>query len=171
MINITKLLKDKPKVLTNPVYFTAFGFGSGLSKYMPGTMGTLAGVFIYMLLNYIGLSYFSVLLITIVFAILGIFICDRASVYVEHPDHPGIVWDEIVGYLISMLYISFSIKNIIAGFILFRIIDIVKFWPIKYIDKNITGGTGIMLDDILAGVYVNILLHIIDYYDLLNFYG
>jgi len=127
----------------------------------------LVGVLIYALLCYLGLSDISVLFITLVFLVFGIVICDRTTVYLEHPDHPGIVWDEIVGYLVSMLYIPFNIKYIIAGFILFRFFDITKIWPINNIDKKIPGGIGIMLDDVLAGIYVNMILHIIYYYNIL----
>jgi len=93
------------------------------------------------------------LTIVAIFAIAGIVICQKAADAVGVHDHPAIVWDEIVGYLITMAFVPFSWLNLVIGFALFRFFDIIKPWPISYFDKYVHGGLGIMVDDILAGVF------------------
>jgi phosphatidylglycerophosphatase A len=84
---------------------------------------------------------------------LGIFLCGRAAQKLEVHDHSGIVWDEFVGLWIAMGFLSPSLGSIICGFVLFRFFDIVKPWPIGWLDKNMQGGMGIMIDDIVAGIF------------------
>ncbi len=152
----------KKQIIKNPVHFLAFGLGLGFLPYMPGTFGTLLGVLIYCLNNY----YFSISpsIILIISFIMGIYICGRTAKDINHHDHPGIVFDEVVGYFVTMLYIKFNTLNVVLGFILFRIFDIVKPWPINYIDKKVSGGFGIIIDDILAGIYANLVLRLILFY-------
>ena len=146
--------------LTNPVHFLALGFGSGLIKPAPGTWGTLAAVPVYMLLLFVlpqgFLPYLAVLLITFV---VGIYLCGKTAKDVGVHDHGAIVWDEFVGFWITMTLIPFSWLNLILGFILFRIFDIIKPWPIKLLDKHVHGGFGIMIDDVLAGVFAWVILY------------
>ena len=150
---------NKIQIIKNPIHLLAFGLGLGFMPFMPGTFGTLLGVLIYFLNNYYFITPEVVLLILT--TILGIYICGKTAKDINHHDHPGIVFDEVVGYLVTMLFISFSVFNIILGFILFRIFDIVKPWPISYCDKKLNGGFGIMFDDILAGIFANIVLRMI----------
>lgn len=135
--------------LTNPVHFLALGFGSGLAAKAPGTFGTLIAIPVYLLLSSLSLSYY---LIT-VFALflIGIYICDKASKDMQVHDHGAIVWDEIVGYLVTMIAAPSGWQWVIAGFILFRIFDILKPWPIKVLDEKVHGGLGIIIDDVFAG--------------------
>lgn len=103
------------------------------------------------------------LFLIIISFIFGVYICGKTAKDINHHDHPGIVWDEVVGYLLTMLFIPFDLVYIALGFLLFRFFDILKPWPIRTIDKHVQGGLGIMLDDILAGIYANIIMNIIIY--------
>ncbi len=134
----------------NPLHQLAFGFGSGLAPKAPGTFGTLMGVFFYLWLQY--LPWFSYLLVVLVAFLLGIEICSRVSRDLGVKDHPGIVWDEMVGYWVTMLVAPAGIGWMLLGFVLFRIFDIFKPWPIGWADRRVSGGLGIMLDDLFAGV-------------------
>ncbi len=149
-------------VFTNPINFLAFGFGSGLMPKAPGTFGTIACVPIYWLIADFELTYY--LAVCLLVSIVGITICGYASKKLKVHDHPGIVWDEFAGFLITMIGISFSWTNIALGFVLFRLFDILKPWPINWLDKRVTGGFGIMIDDILAGFFALGCLHLILYF-------
>ena len=145
--------------LKNPIHFLALGFGSGLMPKAPGTFGTLAAIPVYIILSQLDLWLF--ISITAVISILGILICDYTSKALGVHDHSGIVIDEIAGYLITMIAIPFNWKWMLIGFILFRFFDILKPWPISWLDKQVKGGFGIMIDDILAGLFSLICLHLI----------
>ena len=148
------------QIMTDPVLFLAFGFGSGLSKKAPGTMGTVAAIPVYILFALTNFWVFSFL--TIVSTIVGIWICDVAAKKLDEHDYGGIVWDEVAGYLITMWFVvatvPYSWTAILAGFVLFRIFDILKPQPIKWADSKVTGGLGIMLDDVIAGVFAGLIL-------------
>ena len=101
------------------------------------------------------------LVAVIVMSIAGIYICGKAAEDAGVPDHGAIVWDEIVGFLITMFMVPLSWQSVIVGFILFRIFDIFKPWPISFIDKNVHGGLGIMLDDIIAGFAALACMHLL----------
>jgi phosphatidylglycerophosphatase A len=147
------------QILTNPILFLAFGFGSGLAKKAPGTFGTLAALPLYLLLTQTDNLIYS--LITIAVTIVGVYICDKAAEELGEHDFGGIVWDEIAGYIITLWFIPFSWQSLVLGFILFRFFDILKPWPIKWADRKVKGGLGIMLDDVLAGVLANIVLRFV----------
>lgn len=136
--------------ITNPIHFLALGFGSGLLPKAPGTYGTLAAIPLYLLLATLSTPYY--LLIVIIMTIAGIYICGKAAKDSGVHDHGAIVWDEIVGYLITMFMMPTTWQSIVVGFILFRVFDIFKPWPISFVDKNLHGGLGIMVDDVLAGL-------------------
>jgi phosphatidylglycerophosphatase A len=146
----------EPKLLRQPVHFFALGFGSGLSPVAPGTFGTLAAVPIVVLLQHFG---FWIHLAFAVFAFLvGIRICGESARRMGVHDHPGIVWDEIAGYAVTMLAAPLGWGWLLAGFALFRFFDIVKPWPIREADHRLRGGLGIMLDDTIAGVFAAAIL-------------
>jgi phosphatidylglycerophosphatase A len=148
------------KIIKNPIHLLAFGFGSGLSPVAPGTFGTLAAIPIYLaLVNSVNSLIY--LLVVIVFSLFGFWLCGKTAKDIGVHDHPGIVWDEIVGYLITMYLIPLSWVWIIVGFALFRVFDILKPWPIRFLDEKVEGGIGIMLDDILAGIFAGVALQII----------
>lgn len=147
------------QILTNPWLFLAFGFGSGLVRKMPGTIGTLAAIPVYLIFIQSNVWIYSVL--TILVCISGIWICSAAAKLLGEHDFGGIVWDEIAGLLITMWLVPFSWYTLILGFVLFRFFDILKPWPIKWIDQKVEGGLGIMLDDVLAGVFSGLILFFI----------
>lgn len=143
------------------MHFIACGFGTGASPWAPGTVGTLAGVALYIPMALAGLSLLTYLLIVLVGFVAGVWICDVTSRDFGEHDHSGIVWDEVIGYWITMTAIPFDWKWVIAGFVLFRIFDVIKPWPIRDIDRKVGGGFGVMIDDVLAGVYAWVILFLL----------
>lgn len=150
------------KVFTNPVHFLAYGFGAGLSPKAPGTAGTLVALPIYLwLMSTDPLTYLGFLLVALV---AGIFICGYTAGEMGLDDPKGVVWDEIVGYLITMVGLPLGWAWMIGGFLLFRLLDIWKPWPIRWLDRRIKGGFGIMLDDFVAALIACILLNLGAYF-------
>jgi phosphatidylglycerophosphatase A len=150
--------KVDPRLLRHPLGLLGFGFGSGLVPFAPGTAGTLAAIPIYLGLRGLHLGgYLAV--VGILFA-AGIPACAHTARRLGVHDHPAIVWDEIVGFLVTMIAAPPGWTAIIAGFVLFRLFDIVKPWPIRWCDRRVGGGLGIMLDDLLAGAFAAGVLHI-----------
>lgn len=150
------------QLLANPNHLFAFGFGSGLAKKAPGTFGTLAAIPFFLLLQNLSWPlYLSWLLVT--FA-LGVLWCDRSSKAMGVHDHGGIVWDEFVGFWITMFMAPAGWLWIVIGFVLFRFFDILKPWPINWLDRKVHGGFGIMIDDVLAGVYALLVLQLIAFF-------
>ena len=143
------------QILTDPVLFLAFGFGAGLAKKAPGTWGTLVALPIYLLIvqNFYLFTFCSILACCV-----GVWLCGRAAEKLGEHDFAGIVWDEIAGFLVTMLFVPFSWTAVLMGFIVFRFFDIVKPWTINLLDKHVKGGLGIMIDDICAGVFSGGLL-------------
>lgn len=128
----------------------AFGFGSGLSPKAPGTMGTLAAIPLWWLLAQLPLGTY--LIVVLIAAVAGIVICGRAADRLGVHDHGGIVWDEFVGFWIAMAALPVTWQSLILGFVLFRLFDILKPWPISWLDRRVSGGFGIMIDDVIAGL-------------------
>lgn len=149
---------NSKKVWTNWQYFISFGFGSGLAPKAPGTFGTIAAFPLYYLL--LGMPANVYLLVCVVSFFFGVKIVDNVSKEIGVDDHPGIVWDEIVGYLFTMYLVPFSIFNALLGFILFRVFDIWKPFPIRWLDKHVKGGLGVMIDDFIAAVFAWFALQI-----------
>ncbi len=147
--------------LKNPIHLLALGFGIGCSPKMPGTMGTLVGILFYLPMIYLAWPVY--IGVTIALFLLGIWLCEVTANHLGVHDHGGIVWDEMVGFLIAMTMIPPDWYFVILGFVLFRLFDIWKPWPISWLDGEISGGLGIMLDDVLAGIYALIMLQIIVY--------
>ena len=143
-------------VLTDPVNFLAFGFGTGLAPFAPGTFGSIPGLILFWLTLDFGL--YVQLSIAIAMALVGIWICGESARRIGVHDHGGIVWDEIVGMYVTLFLAPVSIVGFVLAFVLFRIMDIVKPWPIRDLDHSMRGGLGIMLDDLLAAVYAAVLL-------------
>ncbi|MEL4429373.1 phosphatidylglycerophosphatase A family protein [Shewanella mangrovisoli] len=137
--------------LKNPIHFLALGFGSGLAAKAPGTFGTLAAVPLYLLLAQLPLSWY--LAVTLVCVLAGIYICDKAAKDMGVHDHGAIVWDEVAGLLITMIAAPAGVLWLVVGFVLFRLFDIIKPWPIRWLDAKVEGGFGIMIDDVLAGIF------------------
>jgi phosphatidylglycerophosphatase A len=143
--------------MRNPVHLLAAGFGSGLSPKAPGTAGTLVAIPIYLLASQLSLLPYIALCVALF--IIGVWICERAADDMKSHDHPSIVYDEIVGYLVTMVALPAQWPWILAGFALFRGFDIIKPWPISVLDRHVKGGFGIMLDDLVAALFALALLH------------
>ena len=143
-------------VWRRPVHFLAFGLGSGAVPFAPGTFGTLAAIPFYWLMSELPLGWY----LTVVAAtfVWGVWLCDKSSRDLGVHDHSGIVWDEFVGYWITMIAVPVDWIWALLGFILFRLFDILKPWPIGPVDRRVHGGLGIMLDDVLAGVMAAVVL-------------
>ena len=145
-------------VMGNITHLLAFGFGAGCSPKAPGTMGTLLAVGLYLPLSHLALPlYVAVLAVVIV---SGIWLCGRAARDLGVHDHPGIVWDEIAGDPLTMVAAPPGWTWILAGFVLFRLFDIWKPWPIGWLDRRVGGGLGIMLDDLVAGLFAAVCLQL-----------
>lgn len=151
-------------VLSSPVHFLAFGFGSGLSPKAPGTAGTLAAIPLYLLL--VQLPLLGYLLAVCLITLGGIWLCGESSRRLGVHDHGGIVWDEFAGFFVTMIAAPSGWMWIGLGFALFRLFDIWKPWPVRVADRHIHGGLGIMLDDLLAGVYAWLVLQVIAHFSL-----
>ncbi len=146
-------------MLRSPVNLLAFGFGTGLAPVAPGTFGTLPALLLWVPLSQLAWPLY--LLIVVAMALAGISICAKASEAAGEHDHGGIVWDEIVGFLVTMFLVPFSLTAMLLGFLLFRVFDILKPWPISWADKRVGGGLGIMLDDLIAGAVSCVILHLL----------
>jgi len=148
----------------DPLQLLALGFGSGRAPVAPGTFGTLVGVLFYLpLAAFPTVPY---LAITAVLFALGIPICAHAAKQFGVHDHGAIVWDEIVGYLITMAFAPQGWLWMLIGFLLFRLFDIWKPWPIRVVDRKVRGW-GIMIDDVLAGIYSLIVIQLLFYFELI----
>lgn len=146
------------EVFRNPVHWLAYGFGAGLAPKAPGTAGTLVALPVYLLVHAAGgWFYFG---FTVGAFVIGIAICGYSARRMGLSDPSGVVWDEIVGYLITMAIVPYGVVWMAAGFVLFRLFDIWKPWPIRVLDRRIKGGFGIMLDDAVAGIFAAVLLGI-----------
>jgi phosphatidylglycerophosphatase A len=147
--------------LAQPVHLLALGFGSGLVPVAPGTFGSLVGLAFALALAPLGLAWN--LLAVVVATVAGIWICGESARRLGVHDHPAIVWDEVAGMMIAMLAAPDAWWGAPAAFVLFRIFDIAKPWPIREIDHGMGGGAGIMLDDVLAGLFAALGLLLIGY--------
>lgn len=157
--------KIQPRdIIFHPIHFLSLGLGSGLSPFAPGTAGTIIAVLLYIPLS--SLSLWNYVAVLIVGSLVGIYLCQKTSNQLGVKDHPAIVWDEFLGYWLTMLLAPEGWLWIILGFILFRLFDIWKPWPIRVIDHKVEGGLGIMLDDLLAGAYAFAILQLIYFYVL-----
>ena len=142
--------------LGTPSGFLAFGCGSGLSPIAPGTVGTLAGFLPALFLTQVPLWIGCLLLLGAFF--LGIYLCQVTGKALGVHDHGGMVWDEFVGFWMVLLFVPFDWRWWLAAFILFRAFDILKPWPIRWLDRRVDGGFGVMLDDLIAGIFALAIL-------------
>jgi phosphatidylglycerophosphatase A len=137
-------------------HWIAFGFGSGLVPRAPGTAGTVAAIPLYLLLSPLAWPLYVGLLI--LFTFIGLWACERTARDLGSKDPSAIVWDEWVGFLVTMVAAPSGWPWILAGFVLFRLFDIWKPWPISVADRRVPGGFGIMLDDLIAGGMAGVVL-------------
>lgn len=154
-------MHENIRLLRDPGHFIALGAGSGLIPKAPGTAGTVVGVALYWPLSALDQTIY--LAVVIALFVVGIPLCSRTAAKLGVHDHPAIVWDEIVGYLLTMAFTTASLRSCIIAFMAFRIFDIFKPWPIGVLDRSVGGGTGIMLDDALAAMYAGLVVVFIEY--------
>ncbi|MGY3885905.1 phosphatidylglycerophosphatase A [Aeromonas aquatica] len=145
--------------LRNPRHLLAVGFGAGLSPKAPGTMGTLVAIPLYLLVSGLSTPWF-VALLALGF-VAGIWICQGATDAIGMPDHGAIVWDEVIGFGVTMIAAPAGWEWVLAGFVLFRLFDVLKPWPISWFDRRIHGGLGIMLDDLIAGLFALLCMQLL----------
>ncbi len=157
---MAKLKLTVTHLLASPANFLAIGAGSGLAPVAPGTVGTLAAIPLLFIMPSNPLIYLAVLVLMF---IAGVWLCNVCSSSLGVHDHPGIVWDEWVGYLLAMFLVPVNFLNILLGFAFFRLFDVLKPWPIGWADKRVEGGMGIMLDDVFAGLYAFFSVHLVLY--------
>ncbi len=161
-------IKPEPRqVIFNPMTnLAAFGLGSGLAPFAPGTFGTLVAVPAYLFLAELSCTLY--IMVGLIAFFVGVYFCNAAAESLRSHDHPAIVWDEIVGYWVAMAFVPVTAATVVTGFMFFRLFDITKPWPIRWIDKKVSGGIGIMLDDVIAGVYTNICLWFLHHYGIFD---
>ncbi|WP_434940297.1 phosphatidylglycerophosphatase A family protein [Shewanella sp. HL-SH8] len=161
-----KLFSQDPAVkrlrLSNPIHFLALGFGSGLAAKAPGTFGTIAAIPLYLLMSHLSLPIY--LALTLLIVLVGFYICDKAASDMQVHDHGAIVWDEVAGLLITLIAAPAGWIWLLVGFGFFRFFDILKPWPIRWLDAKVHGGFGIMIDDVLAGVFAFMCLQACAYF-------
>lgn len=153
-----------PSFFERVILFVATGAYSGYSPIAPGTAGTLVGIGIYLIIyNPNPLIYTTILLLLFFLAVL---ISDKAEKILLENDSRHIVIDEIFGFMVTMAFIPSSLLYIVLGFFFFRVFDILKIFPVNFFDKKVKNGYGIVLDDLFAGIYANLLLQGIRFFSV-----
>jgi phosphatidylglycerophosphatase A len=147
----TRFWPDVAFMLSHPAHFLALGFGSGLSRYAPGTLGTLVALPLFMLLMMAPAATHLAILASLY--LLGVWLCRVTGKNLGIADHGGIVWDEIVAMMLVLKYTPETWQWWLIAFLLFRLFDIWKPFPIRWFDRRLKGGFGVMFDDLLAAIY------------------
>ncbi len=160
-MSLLKRNRVDARLLLNPLHFLSLGFGSGLSPFAPGTAGTLAAIPLYWLMAPLSVEIY--LGIVALMFVIGVYLCQITTRRLGSHDHSAIVWDEVVGYLLTMTAVPFDWRHAILGFFLFRLFDVWKPWPVRLLDRRVAGGFGIMLDDVGAAIYSALALQAILY--------
>lgn len=146
------------RVWSDPRYFFGYGFGTGLLPKMPGTWGTLMAIPIYLMLPKFSLTAY--LIIVLLIGLYAISISEALSKEIGIHDDPGMNIDEFVGYFVTMIWAPLTWWAVVLGFVYFRFFDILKPWPISWIDRKVKGGFGMILDDIIAGIAAMLVLQL-----------
>jgi phosphatidylglycerophosphatase A len=146
-------------MLKRIVIFLATGCYVGYSPLAPGTTGTLAVIPIYFFLSRLSSFYYAVIVFG--FTCIAVWASDKAEVILQARDCRHIVVDEMVGFMVTMFMVPLTWGNILLGFFLFRALDIIKPPPIRSIEEKVRGGYGVVLDDIIAGIYANLIIHVL----------
>ncbi len=167
---MTAVKKATAKMLLNPIHAISMRLGSGLSPFASGTVGTLAAIPLYIVVaHYVDWSVSQpenfLILITILF-IPGCVCAHYTGKALGVADHGAIVWDEVVGFFVTMFAVPYASLTVFelaiwitAGFFIFRFFDIFKPWPASWVDKNVKNGFGVMFDDVIAGVFAAVVLY------------
>ena len=146
--------------LTNPIHLLAVGLGAGMSPIMPGTMGSAMAIPLWLLFD--GLQPYLYWVLIVVAFIFGCFLCQKTSDDTHTHDSGHIVWDEFVGMWITLFFIpQISVLWVAIAFVAFRVFDMAKPWPIRWFDKRVPGGFGIMVDDVIAAIFSSVTVYVI----------
>ena len=137
--------------LKDPGHCLALGFGSGLAPRAPGTFGSVVGVLLHLALAPLALPVQLAVLAGLF--LLGLPVCGRTARALGVHDHPAIVWDEVVAMALVLVVADGSPASLVVGFALFRLFDVWKPWPIRWFDRRVHGGLGVMLDDLVAALF------------------
>lgn len=148
-----------PGLWRDPRHLLSLGFGAGLAPRAPGTAGTAVAIPLYLLLADLTPATYAA--VTLALFLVGIALCGYTARALRVHDHPGIVWDEIVGYLVTLFMAPAGWQWPLLGFVAFRVFDIAKPWPVRWVDRHVTGGFGIMADDLLAALYAWVVLRVL----------
>jgi phosphatidylglycerophosphatase A len=150
--------EQRRALLSTPAGWLACGFGSGLAPVAQGTFGSLAAILPWLWLRQLSLP--ANLLVIAVGFVVGVVACDIAGRALGVDDHRSLVWDEFIGQWIALLPALFFAPwwVVAVAFVLFRFFDVLKPWPIRWLDRYVKGGLGVMLDDVVAGVFAAIVL-------------
>ncbi|WP_266170059.1 phosphatidylglycerophosphatase A family protein [Dyella subtropica] len=157
-----KTLTDAQRrvLISSPAGWLACGFGSGLAPIAQGTFGSLAALLPWLLLRHLSMPLY-LLVIVLGFAI-GVWACDVAGRALGVDDHRSIVWDEFIGQWIALAPALLAPWwAVLAGFALFRLFDVWKPWPIGWLDRRLKGGLGVMMDDVVAGLFAAVVLGVL----------
>jgi phosphatidylglycerophosphatase A len=139
------------KALTNPLHLLATGFGSGLAPRAPGTAGSVMAVLLWLPMQALPVFWYVALVLACMLG--GIWLCGYVAREMQVKDPASIVFDEFVGVWVSLFLLPAGWHWVLLGFALFRFFDILKPWPVNWLDQRLAGGWGIMLDDVAAGLY------------------
>jgi phosphatidylglycerophosphatase A len=146
-------------IWTNPWHFIAFGFGTGALPIAPGTFGTLIAIPLYLFLA--TFSHTTYVVLTLMITFFSVWLCEKVSREIKVHDHQGMCIDEVVGYLVTMAFAPYGWRWMLLGFVLFRLFDIWKPWPVRQIDTHVHGGFGMILDDVAAGIYSLLIIQLL----------
>ena len=146
------------KLRERAVLFVATGFFIGNLPFAPGTFGSLIGLPLCFLLS--RLDLLKSLICILIFILFAMGIASAAEKIIKQRDPGQIVIDEIAGLMVTLAGLPFNLKTALAGFIIFRVFDILKPFPIRMLDRNLGGGSGIVLDDVMAGIYGNLIIRL-----------
>jgi phosphatidylglycerophosphatase A len=169
--NKTLSAEQRRALLSSPAGWLACGFGSGLTPVAQGTFGSLAALLPWLLLRYLSMPFYLSMLV-IGFAI-GVWACDIAGRALGVDDHRSLVWDEFIGQWIALIPLLLPALLpthvslwwlLLAGFALFRLFDVWKPWPIRWMDRHLKGGRGVMVDDVVAGVFAAVVVALAMYF-------
>jgi len=141
------------------VTILATGFFIGNMPVAPGTFGTVLGLPLCFLLSGLDLPF--AVLLSIIFVLFAIWIAHDAEIILKKKDPGCIVIDEIAGIMVTFLGLPFNITTAVAGFLIFRLFDILKPFPIRHLERKLSGGAGVVLDDVVAGIYSNLSLRVV----------
>ena len=148
-------------LFSDPAHLIAMGFGAGLSPVMPGTVGSLLGVAVF--LGVRDLTWPAYLVLTACVTFVGILAAQRSARLLGSKDPGCIVIDEVAGMLLTLFLLPAGWGWLLVGFVLFRLFDIFKPWPVSFADRHVPGGFGIMLDDLFAGIYALAAVQALNY--------